>query len=98
MATTKVVKVVVLTNRQTLISEIEEVAAIDIGQPDCKLINPFVIETSDEKITIKDGVISINHWLLSITKDDVFMISSDKILTICEPMPTLLEKYLDLTK
>ena len=98
MATTKVVKVVVLTNRQTLISEIEEVAAIDIGQPDCKLINPFVIETSDEKITIKDGVISLNPWLLSITKDDVFMISSDKILTICEPMPTLLQKYLDLTK
>jgi len=98
MATTKVVKVVILTNRQTLISEIEEVAAIDIGQPDCKLINPFVIETSDEKITIKDGVISLNPWLLSITKDDVFMISSDKILTICEPMPTLLEKYLDLTK
>ena len=98
MATTKVVKVVVLTNRQTLISEIEEVAAIDIGQPDCKLINPFLIKTSDEKITIKDGVISLNPWLLSITKDDVFMISSDKILTICEPMPTLLEKYLDLTK
>ena len=45
MATTKVIKIVVLTNRQTLISEIEEVAAIDIGQPDCKLINPFLIKT-----------------------------------------------------
>ena len=98
MATTKVIKIIALTDRQTLISEIEEIAAIDIGQPDCKLINPFVIETSDEKITIKDGVISLNPWLLSITKDDSFMISSDKILTICEPMPTLLEKYLDLIK
>ena len=98
MATTKVIKIVVLTNRQTLISEIEEVAAIDIGQPDCKLINPFLIKTSDEKITIKDGVISLTPWLLSITKDDSFMISSDKILTLCEPMPTLLEKYLDLIK
>ena len=98
MATTKVIKIIALTDRQTLISEIEEIAAVDIGQPDCKLINPFVIETSDEKITIKDGVISLNPWLLSITKDDSFMISSDKILTICEPMPTLLEKYLDLIK
>tara|TARA_R100000008_G_scaffold23578_1_gene12653 strand:+ start:615 stop:884 length:270 start_codon:yes stop_codon:yes gene_type:complete len=87
-----------LTNQQLLISEIEEVAAIDIGQPDCKLINPFVIKTSDEKITIQEGVVTLSPWLLSITQDDIFMISSDKILTICEPMPTLLQKYLDLTK
>ena len=98
MATTKVIKIIALTDRQTLISEIEEIAAVDIGQPDCKLINPILIKTSDEKITIKDGVLSLNPWLLSITKDDSFMISSDKILTICEPMPTLLEKYLDLIK
>ena len=98
MATTKVIKIIALTDRQTLISEIEEIAAVDIGQPDCKLINPFLIKTSDEKITIKDGVLTLSPWLLSITKDDSFMISSDKILTICEPMPTLLEKYLDLTK
>jgi len=26
------------------------------------------------------------------------MMSSDKILTLCEPTPTLLEKYLDITK
>ena len=94
----KIITVIALANHHNLISEIEEVAAIDIGQPDCKLINPFLIKTSDEKITIKDGVISLNPWLLSITKDDSFMISSDKILTLCEPMPTLLEKYLDLTK
>ena len=98
MATTKVIKIIALTDRQTLISEIEEIAAVDIGQPDCKLINPFLIKTSDEKITIKDGVLTLSPWLLSITKDDSFMISSDKILTICEPMPTLLEKYLDLIK
>ena len=68
MATTKVIKIIALTDRQTLISEIEEIAAIDIGQPDCKLINPFLIKTSDEKITIKDGVLSLSPWLLSITK------------------------------
>ena len=94
----KTIKVMALTNQQLLISEIEEVAAIDIGQPDCKLINPFVIKTSDEKVTIQEGGITLSPWLLSITQDDIFMISSDKILTICEPMPTLLQKYLDLTK
>tara|TARA_B100000686_G_scaffold63624_1_gene68341 strand:- start:465 stop:728 length:264 start_codon:yes stop_codon:yes gene_type:complete len=87
-----------LTNQQLLISEVDEVAAVDIGQPDCKLINPFVIKTSDDKITLQDGVISLSPWLLSITKDDIFMMSSDKILTMCDPTPTLLEKYIDLTK
>jgi len=35
---------------------------------------------------------------MGITRDDAFMIGSDKILTIAEPTPTLLEKYLDLIK
>ena len=95
----KTIKVIALTATQHfLISEIQEVAAVDIGQPDCKLINPFVITTSDQKITLEEGVLVLAPWLLNITRDDIFMISSDKIVTLCEPTPTLLEKYLDLTK
>ena len=94
----KTIKVIALTTTQQLIvSEIVEVAAVDIGQPDCKLINPFVITTSDQKITLEEGVLVLAPWLLNITRDDVFMISSDKIVTLCEPTPTLLEKYLDIT-
>ena len=94
----KTIKVIVLTNHQTLISEIDEVAAVDIGAPDCKLVNPYVITTSDEKITIEEGVAVLNPWLLNVSQDDVFMISSDKILTLVEPTPKLLSKYHDLTK
>ena len=95
----KTIKVIALTTtQQLLISEIQEVAAVDIGQPDCKLINPFVITTSDQKITLEEGVLVLAPWLLNITRDDIFMIRSDKILTLCEPTPTLLEKYLDLTE
>tara|TARA_Y100000996_G_C22480689_1_gene626037 strand:- start:567 stop:677 length:111 start_codon:yes stop_codon:yes gene_type:complete len=36
--------------------------------------------------------------MLGATRDDVFMISSDKIITIAEPTPTLIEKYEDLIK
>ena len=87
----KTIKVLVLTKTQQLmISEVQEVAALDIGQPDCKLINPFCINT-------QSGQTILEPWLLNITKDDVFMMSSDKILTLCEPTPTLLEKYLDIT-
>ena len=88
----QVVKVIALTTtQQLLISEIVEVAAVDIGQPDCKLINPFCINT-------ESGQTLLEPWLLNVTKDDIFMLSSDKILTLCYPTPTLLEKYLDLTK
>ena len=85
---TKTVKIVQLTTNQTLISEIAEIAAVVPGEPDCKLINPFIIK--------EDNV--LEPWLLNVTKDDIFMMSSDKILTLVDPTPTLLEKYLDLTE
>ena len=83
----KVVKVILLTNSERLISEIQEVGA-DIGQPDCKLINPM---------EIWEGC-NLAPWMLDHTKQDTFMISSDKIITLADPMPTLLEKYIDLNK
>ena len=82
------VKIIHLTTNQNLISELVEVAPMDIGAPDCKMINPFVIK--EEQV--------LEPWLLHVTKDDIFMISSDKIITLADPTPTLLEKYLDLTK
>ena len=74
-------------NQQLLITEIEEVGA-DIGEPDCKLINPFVIREQN----------TLEPFLLGVTKQDYFMMSSDKILTLADPKPTLLEKYEDLIK
>ena len=84
----KTVKIVQLTTNHTLISEVAEIAAVVPGEPDCKLINPFIVK--------EDNV--LEPWLLNVTKDDIFMMSSDKILTLVDPTPTLLEKYLDLTE
>ena len=85
----KIIKVIALTTtQQILISEVIQVAAMDIGEPDCKLVTPFVVK--------EDG--TLEPYLLSVTQNDTFMMSSDKILTLAEPTPTLLEKYLDLTK
>ena len=78
---------IVLTNQQTLVSQIEEVGA-EIGEPDCKLLNPMLICEGN----------TLTPWLLEQTQQDVFMISSDKIITLADPMPTLLEKYIDITK
>jgi len=84
----KIIKVLALTNHQYLIAEIEEVGSADIGEPDCKLISPFVV-TEGKTLT---------PFLTSVTRETTFMMGSDKILTLAEPTPTLLEKYLDLTK
>ena len=82
----QVIKILALTNQQTLISEVVQVAAIAPGEPDCKLVSPFICK--------EDG--TLEPYLLSVTQSDTFMMSSDKILTLGEPPPTLLEKYLDL--
>ena len=82
------VKIIVMTTNQIVISEIDEVPASVPGEPDCKLTNPFIIKEND----------ILEPYLLGITKDDIFMISSDKILTLADPTPTLLEKYQDLNK
>ena len=87
----KTIKVIVLTTtQQVLISEIREVAAVDIGQPDCKLVNPFWVNPLEGNITLEP-------FLNNVTREDEFMISSDKILTLADPTPTLLEKYQELT-
>jgi hypothetical protein len=83
----KTIKILLLTTNQILISQIEEVSA-DIGEPDCKLINPFLI---------KDNI-TLEPFLFSFTRQNTFMMSSDKIITLADATPTLLEKYEDLIK
>ena len=91
----KIVKLIALVNNKILLSEIEEVCA-EVGEPDCKLINPVVLTTTEDKITVEEGKVVLTKWLSSFTKDREFMISSDKILTMSDPAPTILEKYMDL--
>ena len=81
------IKLIVLVNQQRLISQIEEIGA-DIGQPDCKLTEPFIVGDDN----------TLSPWLVDSTNQSIFMLSSDKILTLVDPKPTLLEKYQDLLK
>ena len=81
------VKILYLTTNQILISQIEEVTS-ELGEPDCKLIEPFVI--------CDDGTLS--PWLLDYTNQNDFMISSDKLLTIADPNSKLKIKYEDVLK
>ena len=85
------VKVLALVNNHYIISQVDEVMAEDIGQPDCKLTKPFVVNTESGKTILEP-------FMLDLTREDIFMMGSDKILTLADPTPTLLEQYLDLLK
>ena len=66
-------------NNLKIVTQIEEVLA-DIGDPNCKMIEPYVVGEQD----------TLSPWLVEFTSQNEFMISSDKILTILDPKPTLL--------
>ena len=73
-----------MTGRK-LIATLEEVST-ELGEPDCKLIEPYIITEHD----------TLEPWLLNITNQKEVMISSDKILTLVDPKTTLLAKYEDV--
>ena len=75
------IQVLCLVNQMILIAEIDEVLA-DIGQPDCKLINPCVII---------DGKLS--KWMSDLTPNTEMFMSSDKILTLVDPTKKLIAEY-----
>ena len=79
------IQVLYLTNNLRLISQIDEVLA-DIGQPDCKLIRPCVID--------KDG--KLTKWLSDLTDDTEMFLSSDKILTLVDPNQKILDDYVNI--
>ena len=84
----KTIQLIVLTNNLKLGSQIEETPAAVPGEPDCKLTEPCVLGDND----------TLTPWLVEATTQNEFMLSSDKILTLVDPKPTLLEKYQNLLK
>jgi len=86
------IKILNLINGILLISKIEEVG-VDIGEPDCKLTEPFLLSENSSS-----NDIVLLPWLMEYTNQNNMMISSDKILTIVDPNTKLLKKYEDLIK
>ena len=80
------IQILILTNEIILISEIDEVLA-DIGQPDCKLINPCVIING-----------KVSKWISDLTPNKEMFMSSDKILTLVDPSKHILEEYKKITQ
>ena len=79
----KIIKILLLSTNEYIISEISEVPA-EFGDPNCKLTNPRYTDT-------------MNKWLGEYTNQKEMMIHSDKIITIIDPNEEYLKKYIDAT-
>ena len=82
---TKEIKCILVDVDNVLISEIEEVDA-ELGNPNCKLIKPVKFESLEKM-----------KPLLEASNDTEYMIRSEDILTIADPTPEVIAKYLELT-
>ena len=80
------IKCLLLDVDNVIISEVEEMGA-EIGDPDCKLIKPYLFESIDNMIP----------WPKATDQTEL-MIRSDSILTIADPTKEVIAKYLELTK
>ena len=80
------IKCVLVDVDTVLISEVVELDA-EIGDPNCKLINPYLFNSIDD----------MTPWKADITNQTEFMIRSEDILTIADPSGTIIDKYTELT-
>ena len=78
------IKCLLLKNDTLLIAQVEEVLG-QIGEPDCRLLKPYLVERSSLEIT---------DWLDFTNQTDI-MIRSDDVFTFVEPKGELLDKYLE---
>ena len=81
----KTIKCLLLKVDNVIVTEIIEVGS-ELGEPDCKLINPYLIDTEG----------NLTPWP-NVTEQREMMIHSDSILTIVDPKPEIIKKYLELT-
>jgi hypothetical protein len=81
------IKVILFPNSDLLITQIEEIIPDEIGEPNCKIIEPFLIKGD-----------YLEPWLIEHSNQNTFMIHSDKFITVAEPNSPLLEKYKELIK
>tara|TARA_B100001094_G_scaffold324789_1_gene377951 strand:- start:617 stop:877 length:261 start_codon:yes stop_codon:yes gene_type:complete len=81
----KTIKVLLLSNQEIVVSEIEEIAC-EIGDPNCKLTKPYKIEGG-----------ALHKWMQDYTEQNEIMISSDKIITLVTPSSLIFDKYSKVT-
>ena len=80
------IKCVLMDVDNVVIAEVIEVDA-EIGDPNCKLIKPYLFNDIDD----------MTPWKSDVTNQTEFMIRSEDILTIADPTGVVIDKYIELT-
>ena len=80
------IKCVLMDVDNVVIAEVIEVDA-EIGDPNCKLIKPYLF----------NGIDDMTPWKSDVTNQIEFMIRSEDILTIADPIQEVIDKYNELT-
>ena len=80
------IKCVLIDVDTVIIAEVVELDA-EIGDPNCKLINPYIFNSIDD----------MKPWKSEITNQTEFMIRSEDILTIADPTGAVTDKYVELS-
>ena len=80
------IKCVLVDVDTVLISEVVEMD-VELGDPNCKLINPYLFNSIDD----------MKPWKSEITNQTEFMIRSEDILTIADPTGAVVDKYIEIT-
>jgi len=82
------IQVVLLSNNQTVIAQVYQVDA-DPGAPNCRLVDPFLFSLGGKT----PPGFRLTPWMGECVDDNNAMVHPDKIITIRDPKPEVLEIY-----
>ena len=86
----KNIQCILLRDDKVLIGEVQELFG-EIGEPDCKIINPYRIVLGINTDT--NATERIEPWLTFTNQTEILIRSSD-VLTFVEPNGKLIDEYL----
>lgn len=100
------ISVFVFPDNTTIISQFEKIGG-DIGEPDVKLIEPFILEyvepeqnvqvltENTQTPSIVSGKYIFKPWLIHLTEDNEFFLHTEKILVSVNPTQLLQKLYIE---
>lgn len=81
----KTIKCLLLNVDNVIITEVVEIDA-ELGDPDWMLVNPYRIDVNE----------NMTPWP-EVTNQRQMKILSDNVLTVVDPKPEIISKYMELT-
>lgn len=82
------IQAVLLVNNQIIIAQVYKVDA-DPGDPNCRLLDPYLFVLGGSR----NPGFKLIPWMDEVAEDNYAMMHPDKIITMRDPNPEILELY-----